>query len=373
MGAIIYDEFQTTPDGLIAALKAAILTSTDWSQVATWYEALPPISAAEAVGQTNLSATGMTGTSGFPGDTVVIDRGTAEEETLTVSSYNASNIITTTATAFAHDVGSTIERVHAHTVKSVTADGAELILDLSEAPPTNRRVGMAGYRTMVGATPTDKRAVYPPYMSSAAGTTTTLPVHVFVAAGKDFLFINLMGPRSGEPFAESNPWSDPVFLGRVLNYDPADTSKPVYLAGRGNDSSTGTAIPNGWVNRNAGDTTSWVIAFLGTICYPSTYDSATSPTHLNPTRNGKRFFWPYVISEVEDGPRGRLKDVFFAGVNAARAGYQYDVPGRRYTKDGITYQAVVPTRASTGTVGHFGSNDPSALAMVLIPVAGTPA
>lgn len=373
MGAIIYDEFQTTPANLVADLKAAILTSTDWSQVATWYEALPPISSAEAVGQTTLSVSGATSSSGFAGDTIILDRGTAEEETLIVSSYSSGNIVTTTATAFAHDVGSTIERVHADIVMSVTADGAELILDLSEAPVSTRRAGMAFYRTLSGATPTDKRSIFPGYMNSAAGTVSTLPIHVLVAAGEDFLFFTLSGPRPGEPFAETTAWTEPVFVGRLLPYDPADTSKPVCAVARGADNSSTTATPYSWVSRNAGDTVSWVPAFLGTIAFPISYEVSSNPSNLNPFRDGARFFWPYIVCEVDEGPRGRLKDVFFAGFGARAAGVQYDVPGRKYTKDGLTYMTVSPTKAQASVTGHFASVQPAYEALILVPVAGTPA
>ena len=379
MGAIIYDEFQCTPDTLVAALKAAILTSADWSNLPPTYEALSTFNNSPAAGSGSLSMAASVNT--YLGEKLLLARGTANEEVVTVTSGNSTNAnISVTTTTQPHTAGQTIERYLSDTVKSVTADGAELVIDVGYLAPTTQRVGMKVYRSHDGTTGVDEKIIYPRYMANSAGATTTLPLHVLVAAGEDFLFFTIAGPRAGESFAESAPgWMDSVFLGRILPYDPVDTSKPVLLSGRYTDSNV-TLMPLAYVSRDAADVASWVPAHLGTITWPTSPPQSVA-INLNPKRGSTRFLWPYVVSETTDGPRGRLKDVFYAGWQAAWPSYgsgQHDVAGKRIVKDGITYQAVYALRHSSYIGNAFGyadsqANVPGMGLLLWVPIAGTPA
>lgn len=375
MGAIVYDEFQTTPENFATDLRDFIDTSTDWSVLSTWYETLPPISTAEAVGQTALSTSGTTASTGTVGETIVIDRGTAEEETLVVSQWATNQVTVTTPTAFAHDVGSTIERPHQHTVKATTPGGAQLVIDLqSKGIATNARQPVSVYRQF-GASGVDELAGFIRWFNNitAGATVSNTPLHVLAAAGPDFLWISVEGPRSGEPYVESSgPHRATMFLGTIVPYDDADTSEPVLASVNVTDSASHG--PKVYVSRNAADTASWVLAMLASLSPPGYYITSSATAALlvvNASRAGTRHFWPWVVCEVDDGPRGRLERLFYAGPEGLQ-----DVSGQKWTLDGLTFlstpAADVPTNgiySPFGVVLDAGSPRP----LVLVPISGTPA
>lgn len=265
-------------------------------------------------------------------------------------------------------------------VLATTPLGAKIAVDLNFAAPTVQKASFAAWRGYTGTTGTDQysgRNTW--YKRVSAGTTGANVCHVRVAAGTTLLYIDIEGPNA----SESNP--DSVTYGSYRNCfcvaqvtpyftsSPNDTVPTVALMGGGSypasdSASFQAASALSVVGRNMADTQSWVEAHLETLSFPSNrYDIggyAWSRPLTNP--DGNAYLAPYVVFEHAAGIRGRLTDVFNAGIwnlqgnNGIDAGNGLS-PGDRVTYGGNTYICLAPYRTdqsnnSTFTAGgSFGA------------------
>lgn len=373
MGAIVYSEFHSTPAGVAAAIKAAILESTDWDALPTWYENVGTVSTGTAIGATTTQTTLAAEDAVFKvGDRVRLGAGTANEEVVVVTS-TSSVAINHAATAKAHSLGETVELVHENTLKATAPSGTQLVLDVGIDRANAYRLPLTAYRVEAGGTPSDPRDGFLRWYGAGSGATTTMPVHVLVAAGPDFVTVTVEGPRTSEPNVESSgPLRNTAHLGVIETYDDAETVVPLLFVAYGTDTAGSPTGYNSYVSRDAADTTSWVLARLGSIAPPGGQAGSGSAlsSALASTKDGERFFWPFVVCENDNGPRGRLARMFFGGWDGSDI-----IPGMTFTYDGLTYLAVklidMTSSGSSQWVGYQVETYPNPVA--LVPISGTPA
>lgn len=372
MAAIVSGEFQSTPNNVSSDLRAAIIASADWDPVPDWYENLSTFSGAEAVGQTVLSVTSAT-TYFAVGMDVVLSTGLPNEEVRTVTAVTSSTLTVSVAVSNSHAIGEPVGVVHSETIRCVTTAGTEMIVALGDKTPNAYRQPIAVYQSMTGTTAADivmgdKQAGFLRWFSGSSGALTTMPLHVEFSAGPTFLWISVDGPRVGEPNAESTPSRGIFYIGTILPYDDLDTSEPLLVVLNPTDSIAMNDFA--YVSRDAADTASWITAVLGTVSYAAEFASSSVGTSLNPVRDGTRFFWPWVVSEHDYGPRGRIKDIYFASIGAFSNQRQYDVEGRQLVLDGITYTVTPAYKTAHRT--PFGYATAVAPVLMFVPTAGTP-
>lgn len=382
MGAVVYDEFPSTPATLVADLIAAITASADWDLLPASYVAGPrTVTAQSNATGTSVASTGANavGTQIVFGAKLVLGRGTATEEVVVVASVSTNTFTVTAPLVNTHVAGETIEVVYESVVACTAPATAELVVDLDNGfAATTSRIPVAVYRS----TAVDKLAGYLRWVNAGSTPTFTMPLHVVVSAGPEHLFISVEGPRPGEPAAEGWTPRQVLFLGTIVPYDDADTSEPLLAIIDPDDSiSYGNGV-GAYVSRTADDSASWVTADLATVqrmthpVYGSS--SVLSGTYaLRSSRGGSRFLWPIIVVEDEDGPRGRLKSVYFVGFQGPT-----DIPGQRFTYNGLTYIAVgtpQPGGNSSSSniyypLGGQAINDSAgAQPLLAVPYSGTPA
>lgn len=383
MAAVYYDEFQSTPATFVDDLLPKILQSSDWSLVPTVYQDTGrDVTSTSAAGGTTVNSSGANATGGDPegspiqpGARFVLGRGTATEEIVVVNTTTTNSFTVTAPLANTHVAGENIEWVHDKIVTATTPAGTQLVVNLQERMVASAtRQPMAVYRGHAAGVLTDRLSGYLRYHSgTSSGYATTMPIHVLLAVGPDFLYLYAEGPRYGEPGAETyGQLGSAVAVDTVVPYDDTDTNEPVLVAmGRVDSYSYGHDV---FVSRDAQDTASWVSARLATMAMPS-FNTPNTNIQPRPTRaDGTRFFWPWVVCENENGPRGRLKRIYFASMMGV-----WDTPGQRFTHGPLTYMTTHVIKAAGNVtqsspwsnLGQYQYN--SFVPLVLVPVAGTPA
>lgn len=243
-------------------------------------------------------------------------------------------------------------------LKATTTRGAQMVVDLDDAAVTAQRAQVAAYRSHDGTTGVDPVVRYLPWR--ATGGATTDPLHCVVSAGKEHLYVSVEGPRGGEPNAENATAGSARASFALVDVVPYfdSTVDPVPTVCLIAHLPSGIGLTHDcWVSRNASNTSSWVPARLGSVTPPSANGAppANYATGLQTRRpDGTRFAWPYVVSEMSDGPRGRLNVIYFAGQSTSGVtGDSLPQVGERLTVGGV---ATILTMPVEGTSGAHHSN-----------------
>lgn len=370
MGAVVYDEFQTTSDDLVADLRALILSQSDWTALPTWYAPLSTFSAAEAAGQTTLSVLNAS-TFFYVGQRIVLSPGTASEEEATVLTVPNTSSITTAPIANAHASGATIAEVHANSFECTKPTGEQMVVSLKDT--NTARMAVDVYRSHDGvaglaAVAEDKMDGYVRWANVA---TAGMPLHVIASIGPEHLFISVAGPRPGEPGAESSQQQQYLLLDSVVPYADADATSPVALILGETDAAQSMSSVAYISTGGLGET--WAVADIATV-HRITGTAGNDPMQVE-REDGTRFMWPLLAVERNYGPRGRLASFLFAGQESSYGVIQ----GRRLTHNGLTYIAVRPGRAGannssgwTPLTGQNSYNTGAVLPLTYVPMSGTP-
>lgn len=359
---ITYEEFDTTPAGLTAALKTKILANPHWTD-----QGVVQIQTATTA-NTVAAASTITVTSGAgfaAGQWIIISPGSAQERThlLTAVSGNTLTISGTWGLVWA---STAVIRTRSVVLRSTSDRGANLIIDLEAGSwdaSTANYLGLAAYRTYTGTAPggyTDVQR-HLQYWKAGAGT-LTMPVHVTLSAGKNHLFISLEGPRPTEASTASTTygslktyWS----ISDLIPYHAEDTVPAAVVAAVASyNSSVSSNHHVAQISRDSTDTYSWTNGRLASLDWPTVYttDIVTMPRTC--TIDGNTYLFPYVVFSEAEGLRGRLSSFFYCGTNAPSP--LLDIPepvGAKVTMDGIVYKLLAVSKGDGSFYiwGPFGS------------------
>ena len=375
--------FDVRLENIVAELRTRILASSDWADVTPVKTNLTTLSAASSVGTSSLTiASTPTTQPGLSiGDFIVIDEGLATEERNEISARNAvTSISLVNSTRYAHAIGATVRKADM-LLRNVAPNGAELVVDLGVSVASTVRASIQTYRsfdtgTGIASDPLGRRHIS--WRSTGGAITDTL--HCEISAGPGHLYISIEGPRAGETNASDANGSPrtPFAISEIVPYFPTGDVPVVCVVG---SISTAVTTPTYHVSisRNRADTLSWVAARLGSIQPVVNGGSAGSSgmsmgLKRRAAGDGKDYLWPYIVSELTDGLRGRLKHFHYAGPGWANTTTEeVTSAGERYTYNAVNYVTTFPYRAAgTNVEGAFGSGNNASL-IVNGPVIAIPA
>lgn len=378
--AITFSEFDTTPAGLIAALKAAILASADWADYGVVQTTTTSTGATTAAGNTVT----LTSVTNFAvGSWITVQPG-ATEVTRQIASI-AGNVITINGTWGSIYASGTSYRTRGTVLHTTTDGGAKLIVDLEGSfDAAGSHLGTVVYRDWTsGTTPgghVDGKNYFT-YFRNAVGA-ATMPIHVTLSAGKNHLFFSLEGPRA----TEANPTS--TTYGSMRNYFAVSELTPYHVEDEvpavvaiGNQTQSATPSVNTGshlvgISRDTANAASWTSGRLASLDWPTvqTTDVVTMPR--NCTIDGSTYLFPFVVFSEAEGIRGRLGYFFYTGTTAPTALTDLPEPvGSKVTYDGVIYRLTAVNKGDGGTVawGPFGSvansNPPLRSVVVAVPFA----
>lgn len=359
--AITYSEFDTTPAGLIAALKAAILTNADWTDYGVVNVTTTSTNATTSSGTT----VNLTSVAGFAvGQWITVQPG-ASEITRQITNITGNTITVSTTWGAIYATGTTY-KTRGTVLKSTTTGGAKLIVDLEGGTNGLSYTGVSVYRDWTtGTTPgghTDYKSYYVYYRASSG--VSTMPLHVTLSVGKDHLFFSIEGPRAGEASPTSTTYGsikNYFAISELTPYHAADTVPAVVAVGI-NELSVTPAVTTGGhqvaISRNKADTFSWQPGRLGTLFWPTVYTTDVIKLNRDCTIDGSTYLLPYVLFSEDEGIRGRLKHFFYAGTTDPSPAADMPSPvGSKVSYDGIVYKLVAPSKGDGSNVawGPFGS------------------
>jgi hypothetical protein len=357
--AITYTEFDTTPAGLIAALKAAILVNAHWTDLGVVDADTTSTGATTGAGNTVTltSATGFT-----VGQWITVNPG-ATEIYRQITAV-AGNVITISGTWGVIFASGTAFKARSTVLKSTSDNGTELILDLEGDLSTNY-MGVIAYRQWSGTAPggwTDAKPSWL-YWKVAAGT-TTMPIHVTLSAGKNHLFIAIEGPRPNETSPTSTTYGSVknyFALSELTKYHAGDTINPAISIGVPTNTAV-TAVNSGGhtvgISRDAANTLSWGVGRLASLDWPTIYTTDVVSMNRVCTIDGNVYLLPYVMFSENEGIRGRLTNFFFCNTNSPSPITDYADPvGTRVAYNGIVYKLTAVNKGDGTNVawGPFGS------------------
>jgi hypothetical protein len=355
---ITYEEFDSTPATLLAALKTKILSNPHWSDQGVVNVSTTSTGATSAAGNTVT----LTSAAGFTvGSFLTAGVGTANENTFQITAV-AGAVVTVSGTwGVIYPSGNTF-RTRNTVLKSTSDRGAALIVDLENGYIATNFMGIAAYRAYTGTAQggqTDMRS-YSVYWKAGSGT-ATMPIHVTLSVGKNHLFFAVEGPRPSEPSTSSTTYGSLksyFAMSDLIPYHAADTIPAVVAIGSVTYSPSVSAGGHQCqISRDSTNAYSWSSGRLGTLAWPTMFatDYVTMPR--NCTIDGNSYLFPYVLFSEMEGIRGRLSSFFYAG-GTQLSTYDYPDPvGTKITFDGLVYKLVAVNRGdgSFNTWGPFGS------------------
>lgn len=260
----------------------------------------------------------------------------------------------------------------ANVVKATTPLGATMAIDLagSTAPTTQSLSAPYIYRLFSGAAGTDQLAGLALWWKiNNTGATTTVPLHVTVVAGNTLLWISIEGPRLGENFADNTNGStrQTLAISQLTPYFAADTTPQVVAIGSTsyNGYNSGQPVVTSTyvrVGQNMALNSPWATGMLMALTFPEDWQGFQTVLP-NKGNDGSFYFSPYVLFEHAAGLRGRLTDLYYAGINRSQNSSDLFVSGHSQgdvlTIGGNTYTVMAPYRGSLSnawdSIGGFGA------------------
>lgn len=358
----IYTTVDGNPLKLAATIKQAVLAQSDWAhlQLTTGTQATTLSSGASA-GATSISTAATIPSGSY----VVIGNGAANPEVRLTTGVSGSGPYTVTfADALVGTYSSGAAVGVGSYIKATTTRGAQMVIDLADAAPGQTNLQLGIYRTHDGTTGVDKLVRYIKYRNTTGATTDN--IHVEVACSKEMIYIGVEGPRGGETNPDnstSGSLKQSLALADIVPYFAGDTTPAVCCIGCYNL----TVAPSDLichVSRNAGNNSSWVQAHLGTVQFP-TNGGQVPQLQLNATADGNFYVFPYIVFEGQNGIRGTLNQLYFAGLPFYSNGISGESPsniGETVSYSGRTYKIIYANKGLVSnwqTCNGFGLYDNS--------------
>lgn len=380
---IQYHEFDTTSTNLVADLKTKILANPAWSAI----NVTPVSTTLSASTSANGNTATLTSVAGLTvGQWITLSNSagssSAQRQIIAISG-NTITINTTWLAAYAS--GSPV--VTKNTIVKATTDrGADIILDLDGADSTHGYLGLALYRQWNGTVPggqVDPDFYHIWYRSSAF--TASIAAHVILSISKNHLYISVEGPRAYEASASNTTYGslrNYFAVSDLVPYHANDTVPAIIGMGTYNVSAPSVTLGSfrAGISRDSTNTYSWTPGRLGTIDFPVIGAGDVVTLNRNCTIDGKTYLFPYVMSSLAEGIRGRLSHFFYAGTNAPSPATDVPEPvGSKVTYDGVVYKLLAVNKgdgvtASTQAWGPLGAalntnGGPNRSVVVAVPFA----
>lgn len=363
---LVYAEFDSTNQTLLADLITHITASASWSKISST-ASLGTLSAASSSNVLTFAAGSVPAVT--VGQVIRIgEAGASDTEYRNVQTVTSTTVTCTFAFSNAHAVGTKVYQ-GGEVLKATTSTGIDMVLDLMDSYvtlATTSHLNMAVYRahdgTPTGGTDRSPRWLYWRGISAAASGSSL--VHCIVSASKDHLYVSVEGPR----FSETDP--DGASYGSIRSYFFMDTLVPyftndvptIFVGGNttiGYLASTGSSAL-GFISRSFNGATAWDQARLGTVTFPTNGISASMNYERQSIGDGQYYLFPYVALSDAAGIRGRLGHFFFAG--HTNPDYISDLTvsppslGSKVTFEGNTYKLLSVNRGAGSSVwGQFGA------------------
>jgi hypothetical protein len=365
--ALHYAEFDSTPQTIAYDLMQAVTTSSDWTRVGT-PSTIVSTTASAAVAATVISVPSGHGI--VVGQTIRIGpEGGATTEYKNVTAVAATTVTFTAQGLVYAQASGTVVGTASMIVRATTTRGAAMIVDFADTAPTLSNLVMAVWRAhdgTMGATSggTDRSNRWLYWRTNTTSATWTMPIHVTVSASKEHLFISVEGPRPNETGASSatiGSVKNYFFFDDVVPYHAGDTT-PVVFAGGMMAAAAGASAANnshqGNFSRNYANVSSWSVAKLLTLDFPSIASTETIQVTRQTSADGRYYLAPYVCFGDESGLRGRLANFFLAGYNFSDTPEIATPPiNQKITYLGQTYKLIAVNKSdgTSATWGQFGS------------------
>ena len=365
--AITFQEFDTTQANLVSELFTRITAHADWADITPGTQ---PSTTQSATGTTSATAFTVASTAGmFVGQRVkwVIGGTTYYRQITVVTSATAFSVNASLGVTTAIGQVITFDSL---IVKATTTRGAEMILDLTAGETLTElfRLNLRFWQELPAdyATANTLNAVDRYLYFRASGGTTTQVIHVTLSISKEHLFVQVEGPRAHETGAFSTTYGslrNYLFFSDVVPYHAEDTT-PCVVASSGTVPVAAASVNSqshlADLSRNYDDDESWQGCRLGSITFPTVWETTTVAMERDCTIDGNKYLFPYVVFGNKEGMRGRLARFFFAGSTAPTSYADSPAPvGEKVTFDGIIYKLLAVNKAdgTNDAWGAFGAAD----------------
>jgi hypothetical protein len=251
-------------------------------------------------------------------------------------------------------------------MKATTTRGAEMVINLNKAAPVNNYATVAVWRTHDGSSGTFEVTRYLHWRNSAGGTTANT-LHCTVSASKEHLVLQVEGPYGTETNydnIDTGSKRSTLVIADIVPYHAGDTVPAVAMFA--NTSTTQSAAAGNAqiaVSRDQGDANSWVPAAIGTV-HPIISAEQTNATHMFQhvaKGDGKTYLFPYVVIENQDGMRGRLNNVYWAGWSKANVNISASEAPGLSDGDIVTYSSadyMIRKSSKSVQLGSSGTTSP---------------
>lgn len=372
--AISYSEFDSTAGTVVRDIKNFILTNSDWTYLGD-PNPIGSLSSPVAVGATSITFTAVP--AGLSVGSV-IRIGTyasnvfeyrvltsVTETTIEWSSPLLNSYPTSTSLYWGNEV-----------LRTTTSRGANIIFDLTGgADGSNARLPikvLGGWSAPSGILPgAVSNGSVPKYLfwrRSGGGFNNV--VHCTISVSKEHVFIMVEGPRGSETGAQNSSYGSQrnyFFIVDMVPYSTSDSVAAVVAGGTPIDSNDASVANRNFVvniSKSIEGTKNWVEGKLLTLQVPNVGTSDTVGVQRFSTIEDEFYFAPYVVSSDEAGFRGRLNNIYNAGLNGAdNPEGMYSSVGAELTYGGGTYilTAVNKSDATSRNWGPLGmvGNDSS--------------
>lgn len=391
--AIHYSEFDTTAGSVVRDLRAAILTNPDWTASAGYETALATTSA-----NANAGTSSLTFTSGsIPAAVTIGSRIRINTYASGISEYRDVTNVTATAVTISPALTTTQPSGTgifwgSEVVRATTTRGASMVVDLTGAAPASIiRLALGVYGGWTNSTSTAPGAAtggtiskYIQWRNSTTGAAASMPVHVVVSSSKDHLYISVEGPRGSEPNTESATSGSArtyFFIADLVPYSTTDTVPTVVCGGSTIEALSSSVANRSYVvniSKSLNGNKTWIEGKLLTLNFPTAHTTETVGAQRFTVADDQFYLSPYVVSVDDEGFRGRLNNLYFAGFNAAdNPDGVYPMAGAEVDYSGITYKfsAISKGNGSQRVWGPLGAVENAAAAtywrspIVAIPIA----
>lgn len=234
--------------------------------------------------------------------------------------------------------------------KATTTRGAQMCIDLNIAAADLNKMSLRAYRTHDGTTGVDSADTFIRYKRTTGGAFSTNTYHYVLSLSKEHFFLSIEGPRAGETGADSATYGslrNYIFLCDLVPYNAGDTTAAVILGGpQTNAAPTLLALMHQVrVSRNGANTLAWTPGHLNALTFPQLLSTNNGSVAFNEQRvaamdSNNYHLSPYVFFDNAEGERGRLSDIFYAGMNYSELPTEVPSPpiGQSVTYNSKTYR-----------------------------------